>query len=83
MAVLNDEKLEKVSGGAATNGRFNIKLTGPYWGTAFKENGPYTAAIGWSGLTAEWGAPKGTAPYRIYHDGVAIGFTVRENFVVL
>ena len=80
MAVLNDDKLEQVSGGAAG---FGIKLTGVYWGTAFKENGPYTAAIGWSGLTAEWAAPKGTAPYRIYHNGVAIGFTVRENFEVL
>ena len=80
MAVLNDENLEKVSGGAAG---FGIKLIGPYWGTAFEEDGPYTAAIGWSGLTAEWAAPKGSAPYRIYHDGVAIGFTVRENFIVL
>lgn len=83
MAELKDEKLEQVSGGADANGRFAIKLTGAYWGTAYKENGPYTAAIGWSGLTAGWDAPRGTAPYRIYHDGVAIGFTVRENFIVL
>lgn len=83
MAQLKDEELEQVAGGASANDRFRINLTGPYWGTAFKENGPYTAAIGWTGLTAGYEAPRGTAPFRIYHNGVAIGFTVRENFYIL
>ena len=80
--IINEKNLEEVNGGASGT-RFPINLTGIYWGTAFKENGPYTAAIGWSGLTAEWAAPRGSAPYRIYHNGTAIGFTVRENFIVL
>lgn len=80
MSEINEKELNKVAGGA---GVFGIKLIGPYWTTAFKEGGPWDLAIGWSGLTAEWKAPKGTAPYCIYHNGVAIGYTVRENFVVL
>ena len=82
MAELNEKELEQVSGGA--NGtRVRINLTGTYWGDSFKGGGTHTRAIGWAGLTAEYAAPKGTAPYRIYHNGTAIGWTVRDHFDVL
>ena len=82
MTELDEKKLEDVSGGTV-GPRFNIQLIGPYWGTVYKESGPFSDAIGWTNLSAERAVKNGLAPFRILHNGVAIGFTVEENFIVV
>lgn len=79
MAELNEKELEEVAGGKVISQRRPAMLTGVYWGTSYKENGPYNAAIGWTNLFIEQ-LDRGTAPFRIYHGAVPIGFTVAGNF---
>lgn len=80
--VLNEELLENVAGGKAGE-FFSIKLTGPYWEDSLGNGKPNDLAIGWSDLKAELVYPSAKCPFRISHNGVYIGWTVANNFVML
>ena len=85
MDELKDKMLEDVAGGATPaviEAARPVKVVGEYWGTKWKENGPYTYYVGMSGLKAEL-LRSGTAPYRILSGGIGVGFTVAENLEFL
>ena len=86
---VSEAELEEVSGGYNPAGgmipfqRYKCQVTGYYWGNTFQSVGPYNAVIGQVMQVYYNNGAQGPCKYVLENGGVAIGWTVWNNFALL